>query len=98
GRERLTKFEDEDHAATKAHEISQGAQGPHSRSGQRRHDAEFRLFWPEGARAGAGDGTPDRGRTPGDHSSYEACRPRLDSYFPGPSGDEEASRGPHGVR
>jgi small subunit ribosomal protein S3 len=85
------------HAATQAHQVPQGLQGPHQRRRQGRLQPRLRLVRPEGDGARPPDRAPDRGRPPRHHAPHEACRPRLDPGLPGRAGVEEAGRGPHGL-
>ena len=82
------------HAATDAHQVPQGVQGPYPRLCDLRHRSGFRAVRPEGDRAGAHHRAADRGRPPRDHPSHEACRPGLDPHLP----DVPVSKKPIEVR
>ena len=96
-RRREEGLRNRDDAATKAHEIPQGLQGPYPWQCQGRHRSELRLARPQGGGARARHCAPDRGRAARDHAPHEARRSRVDPHFPGPAGDEEAGRSAHGL-
>ena len=90
--------ESNEHAATEAHQVPQGAQGPHPWQCQGRHGAELRHLWAEGDGAGAADRAADRGGAARHHARDEAHRARVDPHLPRRAGVGEAGRGAHGFR
>ncbi len=61
-------------AATQAHQVPQGLQGPHPWQCQGRDRAQLRRLRPQGHGAGADHRAPDRGGPPRDHASHQALR------------------------
>ena len=85
------------HAATDAHQVPEGAQGPdqgHRHLGRR---ADLRPVRAQGAGAGARHRAPDRGGAARPHPSHEARGPGVDPHLPGRAGVEEAARSAHGL-
>ena len=89
---------EDDMLSPKRTKYRKAQKGNNRGTAHRGSDVSFGDFAHAGGRAGPRHVAPDRGRAHGHHPPREARRQALDPRLPGPPGDQEAARSPHGWR